>query len=393
MVREWPSGKGSAGWRGGGEFEVKDLKAKGERFLLVLSRLATLKITPSWDWKAAWRWWRDGLLGWLPGNARRWLAGSLRRLVILVEDREWVLTREEDAGRAQELERLDGESPDWSAAIGWIKTEKPRQRVLRFPPRQALIRTLSLPLAAEKNLRQVAGFEMDRLTPFTASQVYYDAAVLERQPAQRRLRVELTALPRAVVDPVLIQLRRHELPPDVLDVVGGRHGLNLLPPEQRARRGRWGPWLRATAIGVSLLAVAAAALLPIWQQRQLLLATMAKVSQLQQTANQTLSLRDQLDQALEASRLLMQKKQALPPRVDVLLELTTILPDDTSVDRLQINGDTLQIIGQSARASALVGIVESSRLFGGASFVSPVTTDPRTGKERFVISARIARES
>jgi general secretion pathway protein L len=359
----------------------------------MLSRLATLKITSSWDWKAAWIWWRDGLLAWLPVGAHRWLVGSLRRLVIVVEDREWVLTREEDAGRAQDLDRVDGESPDWQVVTEWFKTEKPRQRMLRFPARQALIRTVSLPLAAEKNLRQVAGFEMDRLTPFTASQVYYDVIVLERQSEQRRLRVELTALPRTVVDPILAQLRQRELSPDVLDVIGGRPGLNLLPPEQRVRRGLWGQRLRAAVIGVSLLLVAAAAILPIWQQRQILLETMAKVSQLQQVANQTLSLRDQLDQALEASQLLAQKKQAFPPRVDLLLELTLILPDDTSVERLQINGDNLQIIGQSARASALVGIVESSELFGGASFVSPVTTDPRTGRERFMISARIARES
>lgn len=359
----------------------------------MLSRLATLKITPSWDWKAAWCWWREGLLAWLPVNARRWVAGSSRRLVLVVEEREWVLRREEDHGRARDLDRLDGESLDWPVVTGWFKTEKPRHRVLRFPVSQALVRTVSLPAAAEKNLRQVAGFEMDRLTPFTAAQVYYDVAVLERQTEQRRLRVELTALPRTVVDPVLTQLRQRELSPDVLDVAGGRPGLNLLPLEQRVRRGLWGQRLRAAVIGFSLLLVAAAAILPIWQQRQLLLATMTKVSQLQHTANETLSLRDQLDQTLEASRLLTQKKQAFPPRVDVLLELTMILPDDTSVERLQVNEDTLQVIGQSARASALVGIVESSRLFSGASFVSPVTTDPRTGRERFVISARIARES
>ena len=358
----------------------------------MLSRLATLKITPSWDWKAAWCWWRDGLLAWLPVGVRRWLAGSLRRLVVMVEDREWVLKREEDAGRAQDLERLDRESPDWNAITGCFKTEKPRQRVLRFSASQALIRTVTLPLAAEKNLRQVAGFEMDRLTPFTASHVYYDVVVLERQPEQRRLRVELTALPRTVVDPVLIQFRQHKLPPDVLDVTGGRSGLNLLPLEQRVRRGLWGQRLRVAVIGVSLLVVAAAAILPIWQQRLLVIETIARVAQVQQAASQALNLRDQLDQALETSRVLTHKKQNIPPRVEVLRELTAILPDDTWVDRLQINGDTLQIIGQSAKASALVSIVESSGLFGGAGFPSPVTTDPRTGKERFVLNARIGQE-
>jgi len=76
----------------------------------------------------------------------------------------------------------------------------------------------------------------------------------------------------------------------------------------------------------------------------------------------------------------------------LLRELTVILPDDTWVERLQIKGDSAQIIGQSGKASALIGIVESSKLFSSAAFTSPVTTDPRTGKERFVLSARIGRE-
>jgi len=357
----------------------------------VLSLSQVLKINPRVSWTAVWYWWRDGLLAWLPAGVRCWLAGSSRRLIIAVDDGGCALVREE-AGQAQELERLPGPSPDWSAVAAGFESEKPQQLVLRFPSSQALIRTVSLPLAAERNPRQVAGFEMDRLTPFAAAQVYYDVIVLERQPEQRRLRVELTALPRAVVDPVLVQLRQQGLPPDVLDVASGRPNLNLLPPEQRPHRDLWGQRLRAAAIITSLLLVAAAVTLPIWQQRALVIGVMAKVGQVQKTANQALTLRDQLDKTLDTSRMLAQKKQAIPARVDLLRELTVILPDDTWVERLQIRGDSAQIIGQSGKASALIGIVESSKLFSGAGFTSPVTIDPRTGKERFVLSARIGRE-
>jgi general secretion pathway protein L len=350
-----------------------------------------MKINPRVNWSAAWRWWREGLLAWLPAGVRRWLAGSSRRLVLEVGDDACVLAREE-AERTQELERLDRLSPDANAIARWFRTEKPGEWVLRFPASQALTRMLTLPLAAEKNLRQVAGFEMDRLTPFTAAQVYYDAAVLERQSDQRRLRVELTALPRAAVDPLLAELRQQGLPPDALGVVGGRPSLNLLPPEQRPRRGLWGQRLRAAVVIASLTLVAAAVALPIWQQRALVLGALAKIGPIQKTANQALALRDQLDKTLETSRMLAQKKQSIPARVDLLRELTVILPDDTWVERLQIRGDNVQIIGQSAKASALIGIVESSKFFSGAGFTSPVTIDPRTGKERFVLGARIGRE-
>lgn len=356
----------------------------------VSSLSQVLKINPRVSWSAFWRWWRDGLLAWLPAGVRRWRAGSARRLVLAMEDGAWVLTREE-IGQVRELDRMDPSSPDWKALAGWFRTEKPREWVVRFPASQALNRVLTLPLAAEKNLRQVTGFEMDRLTPFSAAQVYYDAAVLERHPESRRLRVELTALPRSAVEPALAELQQQGLSPDALEVAGDRR-LNLLPPEQRPRRGLWGRRWRAAVISISLLLVAAAALLPIWQQRVLVLEALDRVGQAQKAAKQALNLRDQLDKTLETSRMLARKKQSIPARVDLLRELTAILPDDTWVDRLQIKGDSVQIIGQSGKASALIGIVEASKLFNGAAFTSPVTTDPRTGKERFMLSARVGRE-
>lgn len=351
-----------------------------------------LKINPRLDWRAAWRWWRDGLLAWLPARMRRWLAGSSRRLVIHLDHGGYVLVREATGQAPLELERLDRLSPDWSALAKRFRTEQARQLVLRVPADQALIRTLSLPLAAEKNLRQVMGFEMDRLTPFAVAQVYYDVILLERQVEQRRLRVELTALPRTDVDLVLTQLRQQGLPPDVLDVAGRRPELNLLPLEQRPRRGVWAKRVRSAFIVVVALLVGAAALLPIWQQRRLAIEITARINQVQKAANQALTLRDQLDRALEASRMLSHKKQSLPPQVDLLRELTLILPNDTWLERLQIKGDSLQIIGQSAKASALIRLLEASPLFSSATFMSPVTTDPRTNKERFVVGARIGKE-
>ena len=355
------------------------------------ARLPVLNLTPRLDWRAAWRWWRAGLVAWLPAPVQRWLADSTRRLVIAVDDHRWVLLREE-AGSTQELEQLNALSSDWNAVAGWCKTEQPHQLVLRFPAEQALVRMVTLPLVAEKNLRQVAGFELDRLTPFTVAQVYYDVVVLERRPDQRRLRVELTALPRSGVEPVLIQLQQRGLAADVLDVVGGRPELNLLPPGQRPHRGLWRKRLQMLTMVISLALVAVAVVLPIWQQHRLVIQTTARINQAQQTANQALNLRERLDQVIAASQMPAQKKQTMPARIDLLRELTLLLPNDTWLERWQVKGDTMQIVGQSAKASALIGIVEASPLFVDAAFISPVTTDPRTNKERFVLSARIGRE-
>ena len=358
---------------------------------MTAARWPVLNLNPRLDWRVAWHWWRAGLLAWLPRSVRSRLTPSTRRLVIAVDDRGWALWREE-AGSMQELERLDAVSPDWNMVAGRRKTDPSCPLVLRFPAGQALVRSVTLPLAAEKNLRQVAGFELDRLTPFTAAQAYYDVVVVERRPEQRRLRVELTALPCAGVDPVLTHLRQRNLMPDVLDRVGGSPELNLLPPEQRPRRNIWQRRLHLLIPAISLLLVAVAVALPVLQQRRLAIAMTARINQAQQVVKQTQELRDQLDQVIAASQIPAQKKQTLPARIDLLRELTLLLPNDTWLERWQVKGDTVQIIGQSAKASALIGVIEASPLFVDAAFMSPITTDPRTNRERFVLGARIGRE-
>ena len=60
--------------------------------------LPAVKIDPRLDWNVVWRWWRDGLLAWLPAAVRRWLAGSSQRLVVALGESECALMREEIFG-------------------------------------------------------------------------------------------------------------------------------------------------------------------------------------------------------------------------------------------------------------------------------------------------------
>jgi len=131
-------------------------------------KLNALNLNARFDGGAALRWLRDGLLAWLPAGFRRWLADSSQRLIIAVDDREWALLREE-AGQTRLLQRLDAVALDWNAVAAWFKTGRSRRMVLRISAAHSLTRVLTLPLAAEKNLRQVVGFELDRFSPFNAN--------------------------------------------------------------------------------------------------------------------------------------------------------------------------------------------------------------------------------
>ena len=344
-----------------------------------------------WSVSAAWRWWRDGLLGWLPARVRGKLLGAVRRLIIQPDAEGLNFFRQERAA-LEPLPRQSWETLDRRTLRKQIKAERPALIVLQMPADRALTRTVTLPMAAAANLRQALGYDMDRLTPFSASQLYYDAQIVEYQTEQRRIRVELTALPRPEVDAALEALAALSVVPDAVEVIGGRSGVNLLPVEQRPRRGVWPRRLLRTLIVISLSLALAAAALPLWQYRTLVIGLQKQVDLLQRESGQVLTFREQLEKAVESSQFLTQKKQRQPPVIELLRELTAILPDNTWLERLQIRGETLQLIGQSASASALVSVVEASKWFGDAAFASPVTNDRRTGKERFVLGARIIME-
>jgi general secretion pathway protein L len=265
--------------------------------------------------------------------------------------------------------------------------------VLRLPADKVLSKKISLPIAAEANLRQVVGFEIDRLTPFSPGQVYYDVRIMERQPAARRIQVEFIVVPCSIVDPLLKRFFEIGLPPDRVDVAGINYAFNLLPEEKLPPKNRATQRIQLALIALALALVMAASALPLWQQRHLVVTLLPKVGAAQVKAEQVFALREELEGSIESSRFLLQKKQEAPLVIQILNELTVVLPDNTWIERLEIKDNTLQIRGQSLEASALIGLVEASEFFHGVTFLSPVTADRRTGRDRFFLSAQISRES
>ena len=55
-----------------------------------------------------------------------------------------------------------------------------------------------------------------------------------------------------------------------------------------------------------------------------------------------------------------------------------------------MNQDEVKIRGESSAASALISIIEASPLFSETSFGAPVTQNPKTQAERFVVTTRLA---
>ena len=89
---------------------------------------------------------------------------------------------------------------------------------LAIPRDKVIMQPVYMPLAAEENLRTALGYEMDRLTPFSADAVYYDYFILKRLPAKNQIYLILVAVKKEVVDYYLALLKRIGVRPRGIEI-------------------------------------------------------------------------------------------------------------------------------------------------------------------------------
>jgi general secretion pathway protein L len=344
-----------------------------------------------------WSWWTGVLLGMLPGEIRRRILPGAIRLYLDWEDGEVVAsmgTAESHREVARYATRAGAQEPDKDHHF---RIGRARNIVFCLPRDKVLLKQFTLPLAAEENLREVLGFELDRETPFTAEQVYYDAIVLERRPREHTLALQLILTPRQALDAMLARIGNLGFQPQqvtVRDTVGNPLIANLLPPQERGRSTDKVKYINLALGTVALLLLIVVVSLPLVHKARVIHTLESAVDIATEKADLASKLREKVDQLNKGSRFLVDKKQSTPLRVGTVAELTRILPDDTWVTRLDIKGSEVQIQGQSASAAALIPLLESSPELHNARFRSPVTqTRHAKTKERFHLSVETVSEA
>jgi general secretion pathway protein L len=317
------------------------------------------------------------------------------------------------AGQVQRLEEF-GRLP-WEASATEAAGEDPLARLLAprinplprwllLPAGSGLRRRLTLPAAAADRLRDVLGFEIDRQTPFAANEVYFDARLLGRR-GDGQIDAELVVVPRATLDAALQALGaplRATLAG--VDIAGAEAysgfadvtpeptalGVNLLPDAQR--RHRRDPMILWN-LGLALVAVVALAA-GLWQilnnRTAAADALETQANQRVQQARRVSEQKKQLIDLVEGMRFLQTTRSGRPTTVEVLDELSRRLPDNTYVEKVSVEGDRLMVIGLSSEASRLVERLQSSKLWRSMTLTGALQPDPRTGKDRFTLTAELA---
>ncbi|MEP6943899.1 MAG: PilN domain-containing protein [Betaproteobacteria bacterium] len=344
-----------------------------------------------------WRWWTAELAPLVPAAPLGALQRRLARPVVEFGDGAAVVWRPELIEGTLRLARvgdvaLGAEAASDSAgraAIDALAAASgtaggPPRVVVALNPRQVLRKQLVLPMAVEENLLRTLAYDLDRHTPFRPEQVYFDAAVIGRDPVKKTIRVDWVAALKTVVD----SARRHaeDWGAAVTAVVPGPASatpsrLNLMPLEARARRMRWRQWQVWLPTALVALTAMAVVVVPLVQKRGYAIALLQQTEAARVQAEAADGVRREFERLQADYNYALARKYMYPGTVQVIDDITRVLPDDTWLSQLELKTtqkgkDTQRDVflrGESANGSKLISLLEDSKLVEQAALRSPTT--------------------
>ena len=368
--------------------------------MATLPEMGNTRRVPPWRQRlsAFWRWWSGELVALVPERLAS-LGGAARVPLVSLSAHELVLI--EPASALGPDTRVDFTALDESARREATRrllerAGETRSRVrVCLDPVESLMRRVRMPAATEENLRQVVAFEMDRLTPFRAEDVYFDCRVASREAGAGMILVQLALARREVVDAKLQRLQALGATVTgvtVRDERGQPADLELLPSESLA--GRNSSQERYVIVGAVVLVVAllgAALGVPIWHKREAVLSSWPVLDRARRDAEGADNIAHDLEKQVADYNFLLAKKHANYPVLALLEEVTRLLPDNTWVQQIDIKtvGKTreVQVSGEAPSSSKLIEIFEGSPVLHNAQTRGTVTRGSQPNLERFMIVA------
>ncbi len=321
-----------------------------------------------------WHWWIGELRALIPPRLMSWLVGDVAVTDLMINGAGIHLVRL-DAGKLTVTATIAASEVTTHPLLRELRAKGNTQIRVLLDPRQVLQKNIILPAAVEENLRDVMGFELDRHTPFTAAQAYFDVKLRKRDLQRDSIDVLLAVAARNLVDPLLALVRQAGLSVESVGIADADtlgQAIELLPAGDKPSR-KWGNLLR---LNLALLALATmlmliALLLPIWQKRESVIALNPLVAKASADYAVSQRLNDEYIKLANEHNYITGRKQSTHSSIAVLEELTRISPDTTVAQSfdLKSTGKTREVtlIGEALAVSKVIEALEQSPLFQNAS--------------------------
>jgi general secretion pathway protein L len=259
---------------------------------------------------------------------------------------------------------------------------------LRPAPGTALEKHHVVPAAPRRELDQMLRYELARITPFAAADLFWSWDGRPKAGDRTRTDVTLTLVPKAAMAPALEVLAKAGIRPRFIET-GTADRPRLLAIEGTARGPAGDTLARGLAWTCAALAGAAVAL-PVVLQAIALHQANSAIDDLQPAIHQVEALRRGITADGAGQEVLAQEMARTGDVLQVLATVTRILPDDTYLTDFSLRERQMVLGGRSAGSARLITGLSADPSIRDAAFAAPVTRIEGAAADVFSIRARIA---
>ncbi len=257
-------------------------------------------------------------------------------------------------------------------------------------PKRFLFRQLELPLRAADFLDGIVRAQIDRLTPWSASDAVFGCSIPAASDTESITTVIAATTRKVAMTYVQAISGFHPAAVAICTDVAERNAGRVKVFEQKAR-GHLDVARLGRALSIALGVAAAGALLAVIAAAYVADSLGAQESELaHQISQRRAAIRANSDGSDRSPIAALQRRKfQTTASVIVIDALSEVLPDHTYVTELHLAGDKLQIVGITRDAPSLIPLIEQSRYFTRATFYAPTTRSPSDPGERFHIEAQV----
>jgi general secretion pathway protein L len=261
-------------------------------------------------------------------------------------------------------------------------------------PSRFMFRQLELPSRASEFIEGIIRAQIDRLTPWGTDDALFGWSEPKAIP-NGRIIVTVAATARTKVAPFVQAVTRLGAESVAISTFPetsehGSAGIKILDHETRQAiniqrvRGALAAILTIVVLAAGISIGAATYLADDLSARQDDLS--------RRIGDRRAALRAGLDATGNSALAKLERRKHEQPAVVIVLdELAKVLPDDTYVTELRFEGKSMQVIGFTRDAAALIALIEQAPQFTGATFFAPTIRSPDGVGERFHVEIRLAQ--
>ena len=340
-------------------------------------------------------WWLEGLLYFVPVGLRAKFQSTSSYLQLQINQAHLIANHYD----GKTLECLTektipiGDEEQLKLFRDWLADLKNDnvQIVMCFDEDSVLSKSLRLPLAAKDSLREVLAFELERQTPFSLEQVIYHHRLIESSSDSKKIEVILYLVRKKDFEEKQLKLQQLGINLQMIAFAGAEICSTdlILDLNRESEKSRVYPVY--VPISAIILLFLLALYLPIYSQERHIEEMESHVGSRMVEAKKQLLNAKKETRSLSRYNSVESEYSSGFSAIELLNELTRVLPTDTWSNRISMRDDEIQFQGESGAASSIISLVEDSLFFENTRFRSPVTRNGNSQKDRFNASASILK--